>query len=238
MKVILTSGLHTDLGWEKLQNLYLASSFCGQGVAEKIMHSIETLLGKPASEIKVSYIITAGNLHPIAKRTWIREGATLLERRGWQICEYDLAGKSEAEVRAELVDKDVVFVQGGNCFYLLQQMQKCNFGKVIKEALARGVPYIGESAGAIICSEDISPQKFLSGDSLAKVQDLVDFRGLGLINFLVRPHWNRQGEKRAKFFRPVQENTEEFFSITQPIVCLNDNQVVYVEGDNLQIWNC
>lgn len=219
-----------------MKNLYLASSFRGKGVAEMIMEDIERLLGKKASEIRISYIIAAGNLHPSDKRDWIVEGRELLGRRGWQVFDYDIEGKMEDEVEAELHDKDVVFVQGGNNFHLLKQMQGCNFREVIRRAFERGVLYIGESAGAIVCSNDISAQRYMSGDALAQVGELDDYRGLGLVNFLIKPHWNREGVKREKFSRFLRENPEAFYSIEQPIICLNDNQLVRVEGDKFRIW--
>lgn len=220
---------------EKTQHLYLTSSFRGDGVAEIVMSDIEKLRNKLAHEIKVSYITTAGNLHPADQRGWINEGREILKERGWQVFDYDIAEKSEQEVEAELLDKDVIFVQGGQCIYMLEQAQKCNFGNIVKHAVARGVPYIGESAGSIVCSEDIAAQKAMSADALDQVPDLKDFHGLGLVNFLIRPHWNSQGAKREKFSKFLREDPEGFYGISQPIICLNDNQLVYVEGDKFQI---
>lgn len=216
-------------------NLYLASSFRGTGVAEMIMEDIERLLGKKAGEIRVAYVVTAGNLHPVEQRTWIDEGREILKERGWKVFDYDIAGKNEHEVKDELAGRDVVFVQGGNNFYLLQQMQRCGFREIVRKKVADGMPYIGESAGAIVCAEDLAEQKYISGD--ADVVELEDFRGLGLVNFLIKPHWNRKGAKREKFSRFLRENPGAFYSITQPIICLNDSQVVRVEGDKFQIWD-
>ena len=129
----------------------------------------------------------------------------------------------------------MVFVQGGNNFYLLEQMQNCNFRKVIRNALAKGLPYIGESAGAIVCGSDIRDQQYMSGDALL-AKNMTDFTGLGLVNFLVKPHWNRNDEKREKFSKFLHETPDEFYSISQPIICLNDTQLIRVEGDNFQIW--
>lgn len=219
----------------KMKNLYLMSSFRGEGVAGMVMGDIEKKLGKKAGEIKVLYIITAGNLHPEGDRKWIDEGRDFLGKRGWQVFDYDIAGKTKEEVEAEVWKVDVVFVQGGNNFYLLKRMQECGFREIIKEALARGAIYIGESAGAIVCAEDISAQRYMSGDALEQVPEITDFRGLGLVNFLVKPHWNRQGAKREKYSKFLKENTEAFYSIEQPIICLNDNQLVRVEGEKFQI---
>lgn len=218
-----------------LQNLYLASSFRGAGVARLIMDDIEKLLGKPASEIRLSYITTAGNLHPADKREWIDEGRKILQERGWQVFDYDIADKTEPEVTAELADKDVIFVQGGSCLYMLEQIQKCNFAETIKRLLARGVPYIGESTGSIIAGEDISAYKYWSEDRRENPPELENYNGMGLVDFLIRPHWNHP-EKREKYLRMTMENLEKLFEISQPIICLNDNQLIRAEGDSFQIW--
>lgn len=217
-----------------LQRLYLMSSFRGAGVADLVMSDAEKKIGKAPQDVKVLYITTAGNLHPVDKRTWIVEGREILMKRGWQVIDYDLDGKMADEVKQAVEGKDVVFVQGGNQFYLLKKMQESGFYDIIKKFLAKGGLYFGESAGAIVCSENIAEQLPMS--ECADFAELEDYSGLGLINCLIRPHWNRQGEKRERFFRPVVENAEEFYSIEQPIICLNDNQLVYVEGDDFQVW--
>lgn len=219
---------------DSLQRLYLMSSFRGPGVAERVMQDAELKIGKAAQEIRVLYITTAGNLYPMDKRSWIDEGRGILQKRGWQVFEYDIEGKTMAEVNEAMRGKEVVFVQGGNQFYLMKMMQECSFLEVLKKFLAKGGLYFGESAGSIVCSRDIAEQRSMSSDS--DTAGLEDFTGLGLVNFLIKPHWNRSGEKREKYFRPIVENAEEFYSITQPIICLNDNQLIYVEGDSFQIW--
>lgn len=217
-----------------LQRLYLMSSFRGPGVADLVMEDVEKKAGKNSQDIKVLYVTTAGNLHPVGKRGWIVEGREILVKRGWQVFDYDLDGKTADEVKQAVEGKDVIFVQGGNQFYLLKKMQESGFYDIVKNFLAKGGFYFGESAGAIVCSENIAEQRPMSGDD--DFAELEDYNGLGLVNFLVKPHWNRQGEKRERFFRPIVENAEEFYSIEQPIICLNDNQLVYVEGDDFQIW--
>lgn len=219
-----------------MKRLYLLSSFRGKGVAELVMDDIEQKIGKSGERVRVLYITTAGNLHPKDRRDWIDEGREILEKRGWKVVDYDIAGKTSEQVLEAVNDVEVVFVQGGNNFYLLKQMQECGFEVLIKDALERGKVYIGESAGSIVCAKDIAAQRYMSADALGEVPGMKDFRGLGLVNFLVKPHWNREGVKREKFKKFLRENPEEFFSITQPIICLNDNQLVYVEGENFQIW--
>lgn len=218
-----------------MQRLYLTSSFRGEGVADLVLNDIAKNLGKSMSELKISYIITAGNLHPAEERDWIDEGREILRVHGCQVFDYDIEGKSYDEVRQEVSDKDVIFVQGGQCLYMLEQAQKCQLGDIVKEALARGVPYIGESTGSIIAGRDISAYKFLVKDRRENPPELASYQGMGIVNFLIRPHWNNRN-KFDSYSRFVIDNFDKFYAIAEPIIFLNDNQLVYVEGDKFQIW--
>lgn len=218
-----------------MRHLYLTSSFRGRGIAEMVVGDIEKKSGKAAAQIKVLYITTAGNLHPVDQRGWIDEGREILRRRGWQVTDYDIAGKIEAEVETAFEGQDVVFVQGGQCMYMLEQMQKCNFGEIVRRALERDAFYIGESTGSIITGQDISAYRFWAQDRREDPPVLQSYQGMGLVNFLLRPHWNHP-EKREKYLKMTRENLERIYNIAQPIICLNDNQLVYVEGEEFQIW--
>lgn len=218
-----------------LQNLYLTSSFRGKGVANLVINDIERLLGKTANEIRVLYITTAGNLHPKEQRVWIDEGRKILQEHGWQVFDYDIENKSEMEVEEVVSQSDVIFVQGGQCIYMLEQAQKCKLGEIVKRALAKGVPYIGESTGSIIAGRDISAYRFLANDRRENPPVLENYNGFGLVNFLIKPHWNNP-DKLAKYEANIVGNFEKFFEINEPIIFLNDNQLVRVEGDNFQIW--
>ena len=51
--------------------------------------------------------------------------------------------------------KDIIFVEGGNTFYLLKAMRACNFEKIIRKLLKEGKVYIGASAGSIVAGKTI-----------------------------------------------------------------------------------
>lgn len=217
-----------------MQQLYLTSSFREPGVAELILPDIEQKLGKQPAEIKISYITTAGNLHPEEKRDWIREGREILTKRGWQIFDYDIEGKTPDEVAQELSDKDVVFVQGGQCIYMLEQLQKCNFAEIIKPLLAQGVIYIGESTGSIVTGQNISPYRLWSKDRRPNPPKLASYQGLGLVNFLVRPHWNSL-HKKVSYLENLRNHLTEIYDIAEPMIFLNDSQFIVVKDDQLKI---
>lgn len=219
----------------KTAPLYLTSSFRGKGVADLVLGDVARKLGRDTAGLKIAYIITAGNLHPAHERVWIDEGREILQAHGCEVFDYDIEGKTADEVRQAVSDKDVIFVQGGQCIYMLEQAQKCQLGEIVREALARGVPYIGESTGSIIMGNDISAYKFLARDRRENPPELESYQGMGLVNFLIRPHWNNT-QKFDKYSHFIVDNFEKFYVISEPMIFLNDNQLVYVEGDKFQIW--
>lgn len=110
-------------------------------------------------------------------------------------------------------------------------MQKCGFAEILRQCLSQDTIYFGESAGAIVAGRNIAASRYLSTD---KSIQLEDYHGLGLVDFILKPHWNRD-RKREQYLNTLRDNLEEIFSIKQPIICLNDNQLVYVEGEKFQI---
>ena len=219
----------------QVHRLYLTSSFKFPGVADLIIPDIEKKINRKGSEVKVAFITTAANLHPLNERSWIDQGRTILQKANWQIVEMDIAGQSEKQVREKLTGCHVIFVEGGQPIYMLEQIQNCNFAQIIRDCLDQGTIYIGESTGSIITGPDIGAYRYLTADKRPHPPTLVSYQGMNLVNFLIRPHWNRQDKKRQKYLDEMQASTLEFYSISSPIIALNDNQLIYVEDDQFQI---
>jgi peptidase E/predicted alpha/beta hydrolase family esterase len=217
--------------------LYLTSSFKFPGVADLVIPDIEKRLDKKGSEIKIAFITTAANLHPLNERAWIDQGRAILKKANWQIIELDIADQNEEEVREKLAGCNVIFVEGGQPIYMLEQIQNCNFEQIIRDCLDQGAIYLGESTGSIITGPDIGAYRYLTADKRPHPPVLTSYQGMNLVNFLIRPHWNRQDEKRQRYIDEMQTSTLEFYSITTPIIALNDNQLIYVEDDQFQIWS-
>ena len=51
---------------------------------------------------------------------YVKRDKKQMAKLGFQVEDIDLEGKSENQLRRLLKDKDVVYVQGGNTFYLLK----------------------------------------------------------------------------------------------------------------------
>lgn len=93
----------------------------------------------------------------------------------------------------ELLDFEVVYVNGGNTYYLLHWTKKSGFDIVIKEFLQKGGLYIGVSAGSIIAGPSIEVLNYTKGDP--NTIGLKDFSAMKLIQKAIEPHYTQEGEE-------------------------------------------
>jgi dipeptidase E len=125
----------------------------------------------------------------------------------------------------------VIYVSGGNQFFLLQQAQKSGFVEVIRNLIIeKGRMYIGTSAGSIVAGPDTYPTYNI--DDVRLAPDLKGYEGFGLVNFCIFPHWG------SAFFKDLYLNNRLDFAYkdTQlPIVILTDKQYVRVKDGTFEI---
>ena len=87
---------------------------------------------------------------------------------------------------AEIHNCQVLFVCGGNTFYLLHTMRSCGFGTIIEDFLQKKGIYVGVSAGSIVVTPNISVAGIEPADP--NEVNMTDFKGLSIIDFEVSPH--------------------------------------------------
>ena len=199
-----------------MKRLFLPSSGLG--------YIKEFIKGKP-SEFRMLFIPTAGNLD--SDIWWIDKDREVLHKMGFQITELDIESAPKQQLKLALKNTDIVYVAGGNTFYLLKQMRTSGFDKLLTEYVNNGGMYVGASAGALIAGVDISP--IASVDEPEKVKDLVSTVGLGFINIVPIPHYDMSDRTKA-IDRIVAEYGNKY-----EIVTLTDDQAIVVEGDKWSI---
>jgi len=174
-----------------------------------------------AFEEKVlAFVPTAGT--PYEDQSFVDRDRQILAKMGFKIREVPLEGKTADDLRAELSDVDVVFVAGGNTFYLMQEMRKSGFDVVLPECIDRGTPYVGASAGAVVVGPDLRPVQTLDDPTAAP--DLTSMEGLGLVEFVVLPHYGLEK------YLPEYESIIERYKDELEIVPLRNDQAVEVIG--------
>lgn len=117
----------------------------------------------------------------------------------------------------EVVPKEttILYVSGGNTFKLMYYVLKSNFIDYIKNTLSQNGLYIGVSAGSIIVGNSIEPALVGEGDE--NTVGLDNFMGLGLIDFSIFPHSNKETKleiiNNKKFKNPLFIRDDQAFLI-------------------------
>ena len=196
-----------------MKKLFLASSG---------LEYIQTFIGKDPSQVRMLFIPTAGNLDE--NIWWIDKDRDVLDDMGFQITELDIAVEPYEGFETALKNSDIVYVAGGNTFYLLKQLRDKGFDKLLTEYVDKGLLYAGASAGALIAGLDIEPVSTI--DEPEKVEGLTSTKGLGWVNIVPIPHYDMTARTKAI------DDIKEKYKSRYEIVLLTDDDALVVEGDS------
>ena len=156
------------------------------GIKGEIVDIFPTLLKKPASEYSVAFDITAA-YGDEDNPQWFGKFRDQLYQLGiTNIEDLDLRNKNPDELDKLLSYKDMLFVNGGNTFFLLDCMRKTGFEKALKKFLSEDKLYVGVSAGGIIVTPNIAIAGVEPGD--VNSVGMQDFTGLNIVDFEFSPH--------------------------------------------------
>ncbi len=195
-----------------------------QGIPKELEQDFLSYLKKPLDEVHVSFIVTAAygeEENPI----WLECYRKQIRSYGIShIDDLDHKGKSRQKLENDLADKDVIFVNGGNAFYLLYWVKKSGFDNIVKNLLGDGKIYVGVSAGSYIACPTIEQSTWKHQDR-NKI-GLDDLNALNLVPFLVTAHFEEK-------YRSVIEKASK--TTKCPIVALNDEQAVLVRDNKMRI---
>ena len=173
----------------------------------------------------VLFIPTAGNVEEY--RGYIDEALQTFADLGFQVEVLDISACDRETAQAKIFQSKLLYVSGGNTFYFLQELKKKQLLSLIKEQIADGMVYVGESAGAIITAKDIDYNKLMDDKSVA--EELSNTEGLNEVDFYVLPHLGEEP------FVESAQDTLDTYSDQLNLLSLNNRQAVLVEGEEVKV---
>ena len=125
------------------RKLFLSSSF--SDVSELLPDFLGDLSNK-----RVTFIPTAAKVEKV--NFFVKLGKKALEKMGAVVDELELSTATAEEIKTKIEKNDIIYVSGGNTFFLLQEMKRSGADKLIMQEIRGGKPYIGERGCEIYLS--------------------------------------------------------------------------------------
>jgi dipeptidase E len=195
------------------------------GGMTQMKDEIIKLLQKPAYDVTVAFISTAAK--PEENLDYLKNDWNIMkDELGFNVEEVDIEGKKDHEVMKLLELKDIIYVEGGNTFYLLKAMRACKFEKVIRKLLKSGKVYIGVSAGSIVAGKTIKTSNWKNPEPDFGVKNL---KGLNLVPFDIFVHYKPEN---AEIIKQKIKNPKKRL---KQLKILTDDQAILVQGKEVDL---
>lgn len=189
--------------------LLTSTGFANQNITNQFLQIID----KPVSQIKIIFVPTASRSKKELK--YVNESKKELLDLGIaqnNIKTLDL----DRPVSFQEVDGfDVIYVCGGNTFYLLKKVRETGFDKVIIEFAKTDKLYFGVSAGSILVCPNIDIASPFDENDV----NLTDLTGLNLTDIIVSPHYKDEEKTIIDDFKKKSQ---------YEVVPLTDDQALLV----------
>lgn len=189
----------------------------------KIGEEFLKLIDKSASDIKILFIPTAAR----TKEELFYVDESKEELIGIGIKKENITNFNlDRELNEDELNKfDVIYVCGGNTFYLLYKIKKSNFGDKIIDLVNKGVVYVGASAGSILAGPDIEISG--RGDRWDKNDiGIKDLTGLNLTNEIISPHYVDEEKEIINKFKKATN---------KKVTPLTDNQALLIINNEVKL---
>ena len=180
---------------------------------QNIMNQFLQIIDKPVSQSKIIFVPTASRndeeLH------YVQESKKELLDLGILENNIKTLNLDKPVSFDEVEDFDVIYVCGGNTFYLLKKVRETGFDKVIIEFAKTDKLYFGVSAGSILVCPNIEIASPFDENDV----NLTDLTGLNLTDVIVSPHYKDEEKTIIDDFKKKSQ---------YEVVTLTDNQALLV----------
>lgn len=174
---------------------------------------------------KVVFIPTASIHEKVS--FYVEEDVNSLVKLGLKVEQLEISTAPHNEIASKLSETDYLFIEGGNTFFLLQELRRTGTDKLILEHVNKGKLYIGASAGSVIASCNIEYMKYMDDIDAAPYLN-GDFSSLGIVDFSIVPH-----STNFPFEKAAQKILSEY-SHTLDLLPISNNQVIGVSDGRVE----
>ncbi|HMS23625.1 MAG TPA: Type 1 glutamine amidotransferase-like domain-containing protein [Candidatus Saccharibacteria bacterium] len=199
---------------------------CSEGFSTpNTVEACTKLVGKPKGEISIGIINEAFAVEHGDKRWVLHNLQCVFDNFSGEVDIVNLLALSIEEVEARLVNKDVIFVVGGDTDYLMGVYEKTGFDKLLPKLLETKV-YVGSSAGSMVVGRRISAAAYrlIYGEDSKWGIDAY----LGLADLSVMPHLDSPDFPNRK--DTLLEAVGEF---EVKVYGLRDGSAVVIDGNSV-----
>lgn len=203
----------------KNRKIFLSSA----GLRPEFHDDFIEFLGKKPEDCSIAFIPTAAD--PEEDKSFVSWTTDQIEAAGFCWYEVDLKGENAESLKKKLAPADIIMVNGGNTFYLLDQARKSGFVDIIGNLLDGGKLYFGISAGSYLACPTIEAAKWKHLGDLDVVGSK-DLSALGLVDFLIVAHYEE------KYWMDVNKGAA---TTKLQVVTLTNNQAILIDGSHIGI---
>lgn len=190
------------------------------------------IFNKPREEIKWAHITTAKN--KVVDTSYIARHKQRMNELGYDYEDIDITGKSEDELWELLKNKEAIFVEGGNTYYLLKVVKETGFDKIVNRLLDKGVVYVGTSAGSYIACPTIEMMTWKDTNNFDRC-GLEDFTALNLVPFLIKCHYVPENEELFQQKAKESGYPVKFITDDQALLILDDKVKLVGKGKEVKL---
>lgn len=202
-----------------MRRLFLSSSF------DDVKEIFSNVFNDYFADKTVAFIPTAAFHEEM--NFYVTAGKNALKQLGMNITELEISTATLSEIQSTLQNSDIIYVSGGNTFFLLQELKKTGADKIITEHIKLGKIYIGESAGSIVLAPNIEYVSIMDNPTLA--EDLINYNGLNIVDFYPLPH-NKEFP-----FKKATEKIRSKYGTKLKLKPINNSQAILVQGNAINI---
>jgi dipeptidase E len=207
----------------KIPKLFLYSL----GLPDAHYATLARLAGKLPKEIKLAAIENAADVIPDSAG-WVKATRDAFGYHGFDVETIDLRHCQGQALREKLVHKDVIWVGGGNTFYLRWIMKESGADEIIPALVRLGKVYAGWSAGAIVAGPTL--RAFDAMDDPAGAPTVL-WGGLSMTQAVVVPHIDNDD-----FAASATKANQQLLAEGYNAIALDDMQVLVIQGEDQQIF--